>query len=752
MPKRIILCSDGTGNKGGSTPDSNVFKLYNAIDNIDPGQVTYYDNGVGTATNKYLRAISGAFGFGFNSNVMDLYEFLARQYEPDSEIFLFGFSRGAATIRAFAGMLQVVGLLHRESEACKSNGTFDESKFQVMIEKARQTYIHHKSNPQLTLDFRKDCTENFKFDPTWRIKIKFIGVWDTVSALGFPQDWSKGVQWLFAGLDYWTEFVSPHSYYEYQLDEYVECACHALALDDERKTFHPKIWWEKSTSGLKAPESVPKDVHQVWFAGMHSNVGGGYERAGMASVPLHWMMCWAARHGLKFQDGAIADASDAANENDKLYDSRDGLAVYYRYAPREIEKYWGDRFEGPVKIHASVDQRVKQGTARYAPGFLPFQIEIVETPFPDQNTPPPVPINKQTAEDHTTWQGFQDQCRSWVDRRKRLYQWFVEGTLVLIGIISLLVIFPVSPDFPDPNTGIGWLFSIRLHLADLVAMVLPDFLEPLITFAFVARPWSLAAFALLIALFMYQKGRYRSGDARARENARREYLDSNEQWVTPFVLPETDKRTPYPKDRLKPALWKIWLTRVAALGVWVFLIGQSVVFLASHKPSERACGVFADAHTRILSNVGDRTTTVLDAGKYWNASGLLAEKGGRYQVTFARPAGAVWKDGSHNVDPNTGWWPKPGKSTLNWDTGVHAFTEWLDFALRVAGEPLSVPIGSIRGSCYGGRLCEQRFRIPPSGTTFTAPADGEFCGYANDLSFAYANNSGRLTLTITRVE
>ncbi len=119
MAKNIILCSDGTGNQGGRGAGTNVYKTYNAIDIHDPDveQVTFYDNGVGTNKNKYIRALTGAFGIGFKQNVEDLYEFLARNFDaadregrPD-KIYIFGFSRGAATVRAFAGMIQECGLL-----------------------------------------------------------------------------------------------------------------------------------------------------------------------------------------------------------------------------------------------------------------------------------------------------------------------------------------------------------------------------------------------------------------------------------------------------------------------------------------------------------------------------------------------------------------------------------------------------------------------------------------------------------------
>ena len=164
MAKNIVLCSDGTGNQGGRGTGTNVYKIYNAVDIHDPDfvQVTFYDNGVGTNKNKYLRALTGAFGLGFKQNVKDLYEFLAREYDseiknggPDEKknggpdkIFLFGFSRGAATVRAFAGMIQECGLLciHRDGQG---NKNYDEQEFQRLLKLAMKAYVKHKSNPSL---------------------------------------------------------------------------------------------------------------------------------------------------------------------------------------------------------------------------------------------------------------------------------------------------------------------------------------------------------------------------------------------------------------------------------------------------------------------------------------------------------------------------------------------------------------------------------------------------------------------------
>lgn len=273
--KNIILCSDGTGNKGGYGADTNVFKLYNAVDiHNAKTQITFYDDGVGTSTNKYIRAVTGAFGLGFGRNIRDFYAFLARNYDPGDDIYLFGFSRGAATVRAFAGMIQECGLLDVDEKFCKSPNEdekleFDEKKFQALVNKAFKAYEKIGTDLSKAIEFKtKYAVKDPESAPDGELKIKMIGVWDTVSALGFPQDWSWFVNWIFYAVEKLSDLIFPHSFYNYQLNKNVENVHHAIAVDDERKTFHPKVWNETRTDR-------PKNIEQVWFAGVHSNVGGG---------------------------------------------------------------------------------------------------------------------------------------------------------------------------------------------------------------------------------------------------------------------------------------------------------------------------------------------------------------------------------------------------------------------------------------------------------------------------------------------
>ena len=472
MGKNIILCADGTGNVGGTTPDTNVYKTYNAIEihNQSKEQITFYDDGVGTAKNKYWRAISGVFGFGFRRNVCDLYEFLAKNYEPGDNVFLFGFSRGAAEVRALSGFIAASGLVdgrnldYRELRDRRGN-------------RIAEAYRQYK-------EAKEGLAEPSKEKGTHgAIPIKFIGVWDTVSALGFPQHWkvtSIGM-WVLNGLfmtldrlfDFW---IFAHRFYNYELTPNVEYAYHALAVDDERLSFDPRVWDE-----TRAGQDTT--VEQVWFAGAHSNVGGGYGRAGLANVPLEWMMERASHHGLVFKKDVREEISRDANVHGRLYDSRDGIGVYYRYQAREIQRLCGKKLRGRVKIDRMVLERMKRKTAHYAPGHLPDSFDVVETPVTCTEAPKTVEVQ---GED---WKELRRRINKWVFWRQRLYGVFLEFTLLVVISAWWFWVWPPLQSGKHASQNIAWSLHWWMdHIADVLNYVLPVFFEGLITVAVIQHP------------------------------------------------------------------------------------------------------------------------------------------------------------------------------------------------------------------------------------------------------------------------
>lgn len=375
MPKNIVLSSDGTGKALGMGHGTNVARLHEALDtgghvgnpSLRP-QLALHDDGVGTEGPGPLRLLGAAFGWGVSRNVRELYTALCRWYEPGDAIFLFGFSRGAFTIRTLAGLVAQCGVIDRARW-----GTGDE--LDGLVHEAYATYrmryptgaaTWHGALPDLkgaeaaAGQFRQEQgVRHWQHAPEGRVRIRFIGVWDTVDALGFPID---GVA------DFWNAFVHCFKFPSRSLPAVVEKACHAVSIDDERHTFHPVMWDERSEPDGR--------IEQVWFAGAHSNVGGGYPKPGMSFVPLHWMMKRAEAAGLRFIPGALQDAEGRQNVHDQLYDSRAGLAVCYRRKPRDIARICAAHGIRP-KLHASVLERMAWSTEGYAPANLPVEYDVV---------------------------------------------------------------------------------------------------------------------------------------------------------------------------------------------------------------------------------------------------------------------------------------------------------------------------------------------------------------------------------------
>ena len=467
MNKNIILCADGTGNRGGETPDTNVYRMYHSVERHQPErqreQITFYDNGVGTSTNKYIRAVSGGLGFGFGRNVRQLYEFLAKNYNDGDIVYVFGFSRGAATARAFGGMLQECGLLDRNHTKCKVNGRFDYDTFVELVEQAFRHYRNGTGN--------RFKNEEYVHN---EVRIKFMGVWDTVSALGFPYQRTGDSLiedilerpvpvWLARACDILFNFGSlAHKFYNYTPNQIVDHVYHAISIDDERKSFLPMVW-DETTPGLRG------DITQVWFAGVHSDVGGSYNQTGLAYVTMAWMMERAEHHGLDFVKDSLQEARDKANVDGRLHNSRDGLAIYYRYAPRNIAELCSStnsgnsgKLNGRIKIHQSVIERMDKPTDRYAPGLLPTEFDIVGTPIPDKNTTQPVAYGIDTVEpvdphvvDDASVVNSDDKANSWVEdkrevevvirNRRRLYRVFADLTFFIV--IAAVLLWNCEIDF-----------------------------------------------------------------------------------------------------------------------------------------------------------------------------------------------------------------------------------------------------------------------------------------------------------------
>ena len=444
MSKNIVICSDGTGNTAVKGRGTNVFRIFESVDlhgwRSDPKipqQFVIYDDGVGTQGFKPLRLLTGAFGWGLSHNVKQLYAALARVYEPGDRIYLFGFSRGAFTVRTLAGLITECGVVCRRK--CKTKEKLDEA-----VDKAYKLHreLYHKeplgmlpwhgqkpSAPQTdaataenapTAKRKKEVAE-FHADygveskreavPGNGVDVEFVGVWDTVDAVGLP---FKGAT------EFWNSCIYRFKFPDYKLDPRVRRAAHALAIDDERLSFHPLLWNEK--------DETPGRIQQVWFAGAHSNVGGGYAKQGMSVVALDWMMAQAEDAGLRFNKSDREYYQEHANVDDHLYNSRAGAAIYYRYKPRNIEKLCEKAGVKP-KVHISAVERLAHASEGYSPGNLPLDAEVVLT---DPKAKPTVRLSEWLTPDDERSKRSLKKAKTWINMQRSAHWALVLVSLAIV--------------------------------------------------------------------------------------------------------------------------------------------------------------------------------------------------------------------------------------------------------------------------------------------------------------------------------
>ncbi|POX56343.1 hypothetical protein C3489_06245 [Streptomyces sp. Ru71] len=275
MAKRLVVCCDGTWNFADQPSKTNVAKVALSVRQGSAAgkeQRIYYHSGVGTQRSERLRG--GAFGVGLSRNVEDAYRFLVETYEPDDELFLFGFSRGAFTARSLAGLVRNSGILRREHSD--------------RMREAWSLYRNRIEQPNGAA-----CTL-FRRSYAHETEIRFIGVWDTVGALGIPVPDAAALQPAV------NRFNHRWAFHDTELSGWVNGAFHALAIDEKRSVFRPTLWHQRPDAAQHGQE-----LKQVWFAGVHLDVGGGYEEAGLSDVTLLWMVDQARRYGVEFDDDAL---------------------------------------------------------------------------------------------------------------------------------------------------------------------------------------------------------------------------------------------------------------------------------------------------------------------------------------------------------------------------------------------------------------------------------------------------------------
>jgi uncharacterized protein (DUF2235 family) len=276
-PRNLVFLMDGTGNQPGLRGDSNVLRLHDRIVG-QRDQLVWYDPGVGTmgsssaltSAGRWVTKMLGlAFGFGLKDNLVDAYSFLMREWRQGDRIYVFGFSRGAYSARALCGMLYQVGLLRPEH----ANLVPYALRHFWWKADTKATSSHWSDAQKFSRQFaRRDFRRHIDGS------VHFVGLWDTVNATGF----------IRPALELpWTRSMPM-----------ARRLFHAVSIDERRRPFDPTL------ITASAADARPLDVNEVWFAGVHSDIGGTFEKHGLADITLRWMIDAAAADGLRW-DGRL---------------------------------------------------------------------------------------------------------------------------------------------------------------------------------------------------------------------------------------------------------------------------------------------------------------------------------------------------------------------------------------------------------------------------------------------------------------
>ena len=278
MTRNIVICCDGTGNEIEANL-SNVLKLYRVLTK-NTEQVVFYDPGVGTMSSTdpwsrwkaKVRSVWGlATGWGIDDNVLDAYRFLVEHYRDGDRVYMFGFSRGAYTVRMLAGFLRLVGLLRAEQAH--------------LARYALTAYKRAAEQDDFTIAWRFE-----RVAETRRVPIAFMGLWDTVASMIVP----RPDRFFLPSLQRLPYTMS---------NDRVRVVRHAIAADERRRMFRPYRWTPAQTykpNPFSPADGEPQDVREVWFAGSHGDIGGGYPEteSGAAKFPLRWVIDEAVGQGL----------------------------------------------------------------------------------------------------------------------------------------------------------------------------------------------------------------------------------------------------------------------------------------------------------------------------------------------------------------------------------------------------------------------------------------------------------------------
>jgi uncharacterized protein (DUF2235 family) len=749
-PANIVLLSDGTGNGASNLFKTNVRRLYEALDVADPKnpkhprQFAYYDDGVGTSSFRPLALLGGAFGVGLARNIREMYAFLCRTYRPGDRIYAFGFSRGAFTIRTLVALILAQGII-------KYDG--DEAELQRKVRAAYREFRRnlHTRN-QLLIHLRGPRDRLIKAWHRLRrigpekdykaannhpsVHIEFVGVWDTVDAYGLP------IEELVRAID---RFILPLNMANGDLHPRVRHARQALALDEQRQTFHPRLWNEEADTKGR--------IRQVWFAGVHSDVGGGYPDDGLAHVTLNWMldelaMLDGSDTALRLRPEAKAFIVQRADENAPLHDSRRGLASYYRYRPRDIEilrdqaqnvaKRYVVKLRKPI-IHESALRRIKIGQDGYAPISSTLDFEVAKVgggivPAADYLGIPEGPIS-----------------RCFDEGRQGAYDFVWWRRICYFAALAITVALAAFPIYLEADRCEGWACFLS-PLISGIGGVLPGFLSGW-TAAAAANP---STFLILMAALAatYVAGSHLEG--RVADTMRKVWYRLDGVRPSGIETPKSDK------SGLVNATIRGLRTAGWYIAFWAFARRTGLPVLAS---IATLCMTYALASVGVMAALESsgsicQTPEVIGSGslpvksdfstsKPCNSTPALLLKGGHYRIEVVIPAMNPWLDGGPAGLPASPNGLINGPNLL--------MTVWAPIR-RHWGQPwfkLMARVGA-----YGADVQAPDWRLVCAGSSFvyraeiTSNREGPLFLYVNDgvplglTGLIYGNNQGTARVTV----
>jgi uncharacterized protein (DUF2235 family) len=812
MPKNIILLSDGTGNSSAKVFKTNVWRLFQILDLRDPkSQIAFYDDGVGTSSFKLFAILGGVFGFGLKRNVIAIYSFCCRNYQPGDSIYCFGFSRGSFTIRVVAGMIAYLGLVPYDNDEADL-GRFAADAYRLYRRRFNGGILKYLGYAGIDLRSMRDFVirqwrklwHQRPVAPAPRVieSIQFVGIWDTVDAYGGP------IEEMTRAIDYW---VWPLSMPDRFMSAKVHKACHALAIEEERQAFTPVIWdqrYVRATAEIKGYEKTewlfgidydprtddakradppphlrtdlpPIDrqrISQVWFTGVHSDIGGGYPQDGLSYVAFDWMLDRAKGYGLRYFDEQRRLLVDPQiYPTDKLNDSRKGLAGYYRYHPRNIlELYKAPPYKPSIRddfhriwlllwhtpdpqleilpdlhpdmraagvlpvpkatIHDSVFNRIKSGTDRYAPVVIPATYYFTDKAgavFDKLHCVDPGKLRSHV----------QDDVWNWIWLRRVVY-FLTVFAILFVAAIPYFVIYV-------PNVGRDSVGKFVVPIVNAVASFLPAFLEPWFV-AFRNAPGLLLAGAIavltLTALGTNLQQTIRDV-ARVAWHRPKDHLDLTGWRHAVYKL---RRYGIYPATFYVLTHWVFPTVIMFWLFSWLAFGTANTLGLVCRGTGGVEVQAAVQGDQAAASNRAATTPVAMDTAMVCNATGMKVTQGENYRLTLK--VTDTWKDGDITTDPNgfdvsrASWLQR----ILGWPYRRLIWSNWFATILRVGSPGLEEHLLKMDGG--KGDVWTTDFEPRSSGEVFL---------YVNDsvvgLPWVYSlfywwNNHGTADVKLEKLE